>query len=114
MALCPLTWTNAHSRIWAAVAAQSLGWGGVSRVAKATGMSRATIYAGMQELESLSESGDQVMEPWHIRQPGGGRKRIELTTEGILEELASLLDPVTRSDPESPLRWTTNTSKERK
>lgn len=97
-------------RIWAAVEAQSLGWGGVSRVAEATGMSRATIYAGVQELESLSQTPNEVMPPWQIRFAGGGRKRIEQTNEGILEDLESLLDPVTRGDPESPLRWTTKST----
>lgn len=97
-------------RIWAAVEAMNMGWGGVSRVAEATGMSRATIYAGMQELETLSESPDEVMSPWQIRSCGGGRKRIEQTNEGILEDLESLLDPVTRGDPESPLRWTTKST----
>ena len=62
-------------RIWAAVEAMNMGWGGVSRVAEATGMSRATIYAGMQELETLSESPDEVLPPWQIRSCGGGRKR---------------------------------------
>jgi hypothetical protein len=97
-------------RIWAAVEARSMGWGGVSRVAQATGMSRATIYAGVQELESLNQAPDEVMSPWQLRCWGGGGKRIEQTNEGILEDLESLLDPVTRKDPESPLRWTTKST----
>ena len=99
-------------RIWAAVEARSMGWGGVSRVAEATGMSRATITAGVQELELLTQTTNEVLPTWQIRATGGGRKRIEQTNEGILEDLESLLEPVTRGYPESPLRWTTlSTSK---
>lgn len=97
-------------RIWAAVEARSMGWGGVSWVAEATGMSRATIHAGVQELESLIQTPNEVLPPMQIRSIGGGRKRIEQTNEGILEDLESLLEPVTRGDPESPLRWTTKST----
>lgn len=97
-------------RIWAAVEARSMGWGGVSRVAEATGMSRATISAGLQELESLNQTTEEVLPPWQIRAAGGGRKRIEVTNEGILEDLESLLEPVTLGDPETALQWTTKST----
>ena len=87
-------------RLWAATEAQELGWGGVSTVARATGMSRVTITNGLHELEDPTPPSPR------IRRPGGGRKPITETDPKLLEVLETLIDPVTRGDPMSPLRWT--------
>lgn len=93
-------------RIWAAVEAKSLGYGGVSQVAQATELSRTTIYAGMRELEAQLESDGDGVETVRIRRAGGGRKRVETQDETLLEDLEALVEPMTLGDPESPLRWT--------
>lgn len=88
-------------RLAVAAEAQAIGYGGISLVARATGMSRDTISRGLEELKSPSDS--QLV---GIRRPGGGRKKtidVDLTLRGDLEKL---LDPTERGDPESPLRWT--------
>lgn len=90
-------------RQWAAAEALELAWGGVTTVAAATGLSRTTIAAGVRELESQAEG---VPPGPRIRRPGGGRKYLVETDPGLLEALDRLIDPLTRGDPESPLRWT--------
>jgi transposase len=86
-------------RLWAACEAHDLGWGGVSTVANATGLSRVTIHYGLTELKFPSKSD-------RIRKEGGGRKKITTKFPNILTEVESLIEPLTRGDPESPLRWT--------
>lgn len=93
-------------RIWAAVEARALGYGGVMAVARATGLSRNTITAGMRELQSLATQEQQEQPDGLIRQPGGGRKRIEEKDPFVLQALESLVEPMSRGDPQSPLRWT--------
>ena len=92
-------------RIWAAIEARSLGWGGVSQVARATGLSRTTIQAGM----GLLSEKDRVKteeEMTRIRTHGGGRKLLEEQDPMLLSDLESLIEPMTLGDPESPLKWT--------
>src|SRR2546427_6768433 len=84
----------------------SLGYGGESLVAAATGISRPTIRAGKAELASGEDLGDR------IRRPGAGRPSLEERQPGLRDALERLVDPLTRGDPESPLRWTTK-SKEK-
>jgi transposase len=91
-------------RQWAATEARELGWGGVTAVAKATGMSRPTITAGLRELDLPCQQ--RAAEAMRTRRPGGGRKPLTETDRQLLEALESLIDPVTRGDPMSPLRWT--------
>ena len=91
-------------RQWAAAEAMELAWGGVSCVARATGISRTTILAGIRELR-LQESSQALPHPG-IRRPGGGRKLVLETDPGLSDALDALVDPVTRGHPESPLRWT--------
>jgi transposase len=91
-------------RQWAATEARELGWGGVTAVAKATGLSRPTITAGLRELELPHE--ERMAEAVRTRRPGGGRKPLTETDSELLEALEALIDPVTRGDPMSPLRWT--------
>jgi len=88
-------------RICAAGDAKMFGYGGVSFVAKAAGLSRTTLYSGSAEVET----GDRS-EGRRIRMPGGGRKSKTEIDESLLQDLDRLLDPVTRGDPMSPLRWT--------
>jgi Rhodopirellula transposase DDE domain len=102
-------------RLLAAAEAQSLGHGGITAVAKATGVSRSAITRGIKELaqnsaerETLPEEGIPPVGllPGAIRRPGGGRKPATETDPTLLTDLESLVEPVTRGDPESPLRWT--------
>jgi hypothetical protein len=90
-------------RQWAASEAHLLGWGGVSLVASATGMSRSTIQAGIKELDERRQTGVAAA---RIRRPGGGSKPLTQTDPGIAGALDELVAPETRGDPMSPLRWT--------
>ena len=90
-------------RQWAAAEARELGWGGVSAVARATGLSRTTITVGLRELDLPVPQ--RTTEALRIRRPGGGRKPLTQTDPELLSALESLIEPVTRGDPESPLRW---------
>ena len=92
-------------RILAVIEAQILGYGGTSRVAKATGLSRNTIAAGALELQrGSSEDITGVKE--RIRKPGGGRKRTIQKDPLLKGDLEHLIEPITRGDPESALLWT--------
>ncbi len=94
-------------RLWAAAEAQASGRGGVTLVAAATGMSRMRIAAGLAELQRLAVV--PPVEPparQRIRRPGGGRKSLRETDPTLLADLEAMVDPVTRGDPQSPLRWT--------
>jgi hypothetical protein len=88
-------------RIWAATEAQALGRGGIATVARATGINRNTIAKGLRELES-----PEALAPDRIRRPGGGRKSASVVDPTLARDLDFLIDPLTRGDPESPLRWT--------
>ena len=92
-------------RQWAATEAQAYGWGGVSAVSIATGMSRKTIRKGLAELVVREQSPDAPLAQ-RLRSPGGGRKRLTQTDPQLLDRLEWLVDPTTRGDPMSPLRWT--------
>jgi DDE family transposase len=80
-----------------------LSWGGVTNVAAATGLSRNTIAAGLQELKSQLAG---AVPSERLRRIGGGRKFLEDKDPELWDALDALIDPVTRGDPESPLRWT--------
>lgn len=86
-------------RLIVAADAAEEGRGGVAKVARASGLSRQTIYRGMDEL-----AGEPVPAT-RVRRPGGGRKLVESTDPALLPRLEALLEPVTRGDPTSPLRW---------
>ena len=88
-------------RRWAAVEARAMGWGGVSAVALATGLSDRTIRSGVAELVVPED-----LEPGRQRRPGGGRLSYEDKLPELSEALDGLLDPTVRGDPMSPLRWT--------
>lgn len=96
-------------RLCLAADALGLGRGGISLVAKAAGVSRTTIHAGLRELRTASTAGPtEVREegPRRVRRAGGGRKPLAEKDESLLDDLNALVDPVTRGDPMSPLRWT--------
>lgn len=92
-------------RAWAASEARSLGRGGVSLVAKATGLSRTTIHAGIKELQ-MSPPLVAVSRHQRVRSAGGGRKKLIDKDATLLQDLDALVDPTTRGDPMSALRWT--------
>jgi hypothetical protein len=92
-------------RHWAAAEARAYGWGGVSAVSDATGMSPNTIRKGLAELEAR-ESDPAAEVSTRLRKPGGGRKRLTETDPQLSVALDRLVAPLTRGDPESPLRWT--------
>src|SRR4051794_18517576 len=89
-------------RAVAAAEALTLGWGGITAVARATGLSRTVIQTGIQELRATLPSPPAG----RIRRPGGGRKPLRATDPTVRDELERLVEPTTRGDPESPLRWT--------
>ena len=92
-------------RQWAATEAQTYGWGGLSAVSDATGMSRNTVRKGIAELKVRKKSRKVVVET-RLRRKGGGRKCLTETDPGLLDALKFLVDPATRGDPMSALRWT--------
>jgi len=93
-------------RLWAAVEARAIGRGGISQVAEATRLSRATIRAGLQELAQPGSAPEPQMPVERLRRPGGGRKPLSVHDPHLLQALETLVDPVTRGDPRSLLRWT--------
>ena len=96
---------EATLRLWAAVEARHLGRGGVSVVAKAIGISRTTIYAGLEELGSPARVV-RVAHTRRVRAQGGGRKKLTSKDATLLRDLDALVEPTARGDPQSPLRWT--------
>ena len=91
-------------RLWAAAESAALGRGGISLVARASGVSRRAISVGLAELKQPPEEGGRRQVP--IRRPGGGRKKTQAKDPALLRDLEKLVEPGTRGDPESPLRWT--------
>jgi hypothetical protein len=87
-------------RLVAAAEAVQLGHGGVTLVSHACGLSRVTITKGIREL------GEDPLPPERIRRLGAGRHRLEVHDPQVLELLESLVEPLARGDPDSPLRWT--------
>jgi hypothetical protein len=87
-------------RLMAASEARILGYGGVSQVRRACGLSRKAIAKGMQEIAQGT-----ALPPGRVRRPGAGRKSIVFHDPGLPAALDRLIDPETRGDPESPLRW---------
>jgi len=95
-------------RVWAAVEAEALGYGGQSIVAKATGLSRTTLHQG--DLEKGLEVLNRL--PGRIRNQGGGRKKLTRTRPELFMALERLVEPTTRGDPENPLRWTCRSTRQ--
>src|SRR6266511_2816107 len=91
-------------RLWAATEARALGRGGVAAVATGTGLRPNTIRVGVRELEAPGVV--PLVSDQRVRAPGGGRKPLTVHDPTLLRELEALVEPVTRGDPMSPLRWT--------
>jgi Rhodopirellula transposase DDE domain len=97
-------------RLWAATEAKALGYGGQTRVAKATGMSRNTVHGGLRELAHTSDELPGA--PKRVRRPGGGRKRLIEHDPLLVAHLDALVEPTSRGDPQSPLRWTCKSTRQ--
>ena len=91
--------------LWAATKERSLDHGGVSTVAKATGLSRTAIYTGLAKLK-VALPMKQRQAATRIRAAGGGRKTLTAKDTNLLRDLDALVEPTSRGDPMSPLRWT--------
>jgi hypothetical protein len=98
--------TERQRRLLAGAGARALGRGGGVRMARLTGLSRPTVYAGVRELDDPPDPRGR------IRRPGGGPKRLVERDPGLLGALEELVDPDTRGDPESPLRWTCKSTRQ--
>ena len=92
-------------RQWAAAESRAYGWGGVQAISGAIRMSPNTIRKGLAEL-TARESHPHAAIDSRLRREGGGRKRCIETDPGLTETLEWLVEPLTRGDPCSPLRWT--------
>ena len=88
-------------RLFAAAEADAIGFGGVSRLSRITGLARSTIVRGQGEIVRPLD-----VPAGRVRRPGAGRKKTRDTDPTLLEDLESLVEPLSRGDPESPLRWT--------
>jgi transposase len=88
-------------RLWAASEAKALPYGGISLVARATGISRRAIHAALNELHAGT-----TLPPGQVRRVGAGRKPLTDAQPGLLTALEALVEPTARGDPDSPLRWT--------
>ena len=101
--ICPYL-DERQRRLWLGVEAQAIGGGGVAVIARATGADVKTVRRGKAEIESGAEPGGRV------RGPGGGRPGLAGRDAGLIPALEALVDPETRGDPMSPLRWTTKST----
>ena len=93
-------------RLWAAVEAQALGYGGIGLVARASGLHRDTVAAGLDEIENPREDVPVT----RARKPGAGRRRLVDRDPTLWTDLDALINPATRGDPESSLRWTSKST----
>lgn len=94
-------------RRWLGIEARALGRGGVSAVARATGASRTTVTAAVAEVAG----GGQDSAAGRVRRAGAGRPRVRESEPGVVAALERLVDPATRGDPASPLRWTSKSTR---
>ena len=101
-----LEWNERQRRLWAASEAMCLGRGGVSIVARATGLSRPTIYKGISELKN-----NERLPCNRVRRTGGGRKKGSEVQPTLKSALDALVEPTAQGDPMLPLRWTTKSSR---
>jgi len=88
-------------RVWAATEADSIGYGGISLVARATGISRRAILVGLREVKE-----GNILPEGQVRRLGGGRKSAVHHQPDLPEKLEGLVEPLTSGEPMSPLRWT--------
>lgn len=88
-------------RLFAAAEADAIGYGGVSRLCRITGLARSTIVRGQEEMSRPSD-----VSSGRVRRSGAGRKRTCESDATLVSDLESLVEPLSRGDPRSPLRWT--------
>ena len=89
-------------RLWAGAEAEAIGYGGIAAVARATKMAISTVQKGRNELRAGADDAGLVK----VRRKGGGRPSHDEAHPGLVPALEKLVDPATRGDPMSPLRWT--------
>jgi len=109
--LCPLM-NERMRRQWAACEALALERGGVAAVAQATGLSRTTIWAGMRALHQPAGRAGAHLPAERSRAPGGGRHPVVTNDPTLVTDLEALVEPTTRGDPVSPLRWTCKSTRQ--
>ncbi len=93
-------------RLWAANEALSYGWGGLSLVCKATGLSTSAVRHGIQDIKNPSPFMEN-----RVRQVGGGRKKLTNVNRGLRKELLALVEPMAKGDPMSSLLWSSKSTK---
>ena len=98
--------TERTRRQWAASEVLSMGWGGLTVVVAATHLAPNTIRAGIRELQTQQHGETTPLPPERVRRAGGGRKQLTERDPTLLRALNQLVEPTARGDPESPLRWT--------
>jgi hypothetical protein len=103
--------TERLRRQWAACEAQTLGRGGVRLVAQATGLSRTSLWAGRRELQRRADHPEEDLIPERVRSAGGGRPLVEANDPSVVTALQALVDSTTRGDPQSPLCWTSKSTR---
>ena len=106
-ALVPVL-NEAVMRLWAAAEARALGRGGISLVARATGLARNTIASGLREFEDPALR--TALAQGRVRRPGAGPKALTTTHPELADALERLVAPATRGDPMSPLRWSSKST----
>jgi Rhodopirellula transposase. len=92
-------------RQWAAAESLAYGWGGLQAVSNALNMSPNTIRKGLAEIIDRENNPEEIISP-RLRREGGGRKRCSESDLKLVDTLMGMVEPMTRGDPESPLRWT--------
>ena len=100
------TFSERMRRLWAGTEARAIGHGGIAVVTRATGLARNTVVRGLKELDE-----DSPLDPSRVRRAGAGRKRKAVLNPSLKDALERLVEPVTRGDPESPLRWTSKSTR---
>jgi hypothetical protein len=103
--------TERLRRQWAACEAESLGRGGMTLVAEATGLSRTTIGTGRHELRRRADRPQDDLAPERVRAPGGGRHLVEQDDPALLTAVRALVESSTRGDPQSPPCWTSRSAR---
>ena len=100
------TLTERSRRLFAGSEALAFGFGGISAVSRAIGLSITVVRRGLQEYEEIESGNPSNLEPTRSRRPGGGRKKLIEKHPNLLLTLKELVESTTRGDPESPLLWT--------
>ena len=100
------TLTERSRRLFAGSEALAFGWGGITAVSRATGISPRVVSRGLAECKEIEAGVVPTLEPHRSRKPGGGRKKLTEKYPALLPTLKKLVESTTRGDPESPLLWT--------